>query len=133
MVLAPLVASASEIQIAHQGRLLDSTGVVINGTVSLTVSLWTDATSTGTTDPKCTGTFASVSVENGYYSLVLGSETPLPSAVLGNPALYVQLKVGSADPLAPRQFLYSVPNAQVAARVRSVSTPSGSRSDEGAL
>src|SRR5580700_9108563 len=110
-VLAPSVAFASLPQgLTEQGRLFDDTGNPLNATVSLTFSLYTTA-SGGTA--VWTETQGPVTLDAGYFSVELGSVTPIPQAVWTSATLYVGVAVNSDPEMSPRQSTYSVPYALV--------------------
>ena len=94
----------------YQGRALDGTGQAIDGTHSLVVRLFSDA-STGsawhTTDAMST------SFEQGYFSVSLqGIDT---ANLTGD--TWLSVEIDSAGELAPRQPIGSVPNALTAGRL----------------
>src|SRR5580700_1926751 len=63
--------------VTEQGRLFDDTGNPLNATVSLTFSIYAAATG-GTA--VWTETQPSVVLDEGYFSAMLGSVTPIPQA-----------------------------------------------------
>jgi hypothetical protein len=106
-------AWAVPVTLTHQGRLLDAAGGVIDGSRDLTVSIWSDATSTNTALRSYTETFSGAPVEGGYYSVILGSGGTLDAAALtGN--RWVQVDVGGT-PMLPRSPITSVPASANAA------------------
>lgn len=104
-------AAAAQVpqQIGYQGRLMKSDGTPESGPVQMTFTLF-DAPTAGTS--KWTET-QTVSINDGYYSVQLGSQTPLPASALIGGARYLEIAVGSG-PLAPRQAVGSAPYALVA-------------------
>src|SRR5580700_3803919 len=110
-VLAPSVAFATVPQgLTEQGRLFDDTGNPLNATVSLTFSLYTTA-SGGTA--VWTETQAAVTLDAGYFSVELGSVTPIPQSTWTGATLYVGVAVNSDPEMTPRQAAYAVPYALV--------------------
>ena len=95
--------------IAQQGRLFDSAGKSVNGTLSVVyniyesqagASLWTET--------------QSVQFADGYFSVNLGEATPIPSTIWSGAVRYLGVTIGADSELAPRVALQSVPYAQVA-------------------
>jgi hypothetical protein len=128
------VAQAEDVELAHQGRLLGADGTPISGDRTLVVSLWDHPDSPSTSDRVFVQTFSDIPVDAGFFSVVLGSGgTPLPSSVFDVSPLYVQHEVAGHGVIGPRTVLFRAPQAEVAWRVRSVPTPSGGCSQEGAI
>jgi hypothetical protein len=85
MMLAVTTASATPVELTHQGRLLDAAGVPLNdGNTSLTF----DLQETGSPPIDYWTETLNVSVADGFYSVVLGADS-------GNP---LQAEWFSADP-----------------------------------
>jgi hypothetical protein len=128
LLLAPALAAAAPLDMAHSGRLLDSAGAPLQGPHDLRLTLY-DAVE----DPFWTHLYEDLPVEDGFFSVVLAG---VPSAqLLADVQLGVQID-GAAE-LAPRTALISVPRAHaadVAARIPTAPTgASGSCPAEGAL
>jgi hypothetical protein len=111
-----------------QGRLARPDGTpVANGNYSLRFSLW-DALSGG--NEKWHQTLASVAVRNGTFAAILDltsgftTGNNLRTALNGN--TFLEIKIGSATPLAPRQHLLSVGYALRASSVADGSITAGS-------
>jgi hypothetical protein len=86
-----------------QGRLTRSDGTPIaNGNYSLRFSLWTAVT--GGTE-KWNQTLNPVAVRNGTFAVLLNVASPTD---LFNTNLWLEIKIGTAAPLTPRQQLASV-------------------------
>lgn len=132
-VMAPLAASAADVEFAHSGRLVDSVGNPVNGEISLQVRLFTQTTPQDPQLQMWEDTFDLSHMSDGYFSLILGSGEPLPSSVFDAQAVFVEHQVVGQDPLTPRQMLYRVPAAEVAHRVRTSAALSTSCDDTGAL
>jgi len=114
--IALSVASAASAGplVNQQGRLTNAVGVVVDGTYSLTFSLY-DSAVEGT--KIWSETHVAVPILGGAFSLQLGSVTDLPDDIFSaNPTLYLQLTVEAEDPL-PRQFIQSVPRAYTASHL----------------
>ncbi len=105
--------------ISYQGYLTDSAGQPLNGTVSLTFGLY-EAVSGGS--PLWSETQTNVPVSNGYFSVMLGSVTPLNAANFNGPSRYLQVTVdsGSGPTELPRQQFAAVPYALQAANAWSL-------------
>jgi hypothetical protein len=90
-----------------QGRLTRPDGTPVpDGTYSVRFSLW-DAATSGT--EKWNQTVNSITVRNGTFAVLLDTSTGATDKFNGN--LYLEIKIGSDAPLAPRQPLVSVANA----------------------
>ena len=103
---------AADVELSHQGRLLDSAGAPLEGQHELTFSLYTQALGGSPVWSES----QSVTLSNGIYSAALGSVAPL-SDTLFDDALWLQIGVSDEDFDAPRQFLHAVPFAVRAQRV----------------
>jgi len=86
----------------YQGFLKDASDKPMNDTVSLTFSLY-DVAANGT--PMWSET-QNVAVENGYFSVVLGSTTNFSENVTKG-TLYLGIKVGENAEMTPRQEITS--------------------------
>jgi len=87
----------------YQGYLTDSGGTPVNGTVSMTFSLYASSSWGGA----LWGETHSVTVTDGVYSVVLGNTTPLNPSHFIDP-LYLGVKVGTDSEMTPRQEITSV-------------------------
>jgi hypothetical protein len=99
----------------YQGVLKDGSGTPITGTVSIDFTIY-DAPTGGTA--LWTETQSNVSVNNGLFNVLLGSDTPLPAGLFYGtyaPATsgdrYLGVKVGADPEMSPRQQLVSVSDA----------------------
>ena len=95
-------AFAAPTVLTHQGRLLDSTGTPLTGSQTLDVALFDDP-SGGT---ELWSESLSTSLDAGYFSVLLGEQTPITADVLED-ELYVEITV-NGDTL-PRRRVASVP------------------------
>jgi hypothetical protein len=94
----------------HQGRALHADGTAVNGSTTVVVRLFGQA-SGGTalwTENQ------TVTLEDGFYSLELGSLTPIPGQYLDGRSLWVEVEVGGAFSRAP---IAEVPRATLASRM----------------
>lgn len=105
LAFAP-AALAVPLSMGHQGHIDDSTGTPLEGNHSLTVTLY-DAASGGT--DLWSDTFTT-NLDNGFYSLTLGSGVALSADTLAADEVYVALSV-DGGPELPRLSLTSVPFA----------------------
>ncbi len=96
---------AVPVDVNYQGRLLDTVGNPINGTVPVAVTVWTDL-SAG--DLVFTQEIGSVMVENGLYDFVWGGAGL--GDVLTNDFCWFQVHV-NGEILSPRHRLVAVPYA----------------------
>ncbi len=104
-------------RLGYQGRLLQSDGTPVGGTVSITFSLYNTATPPAGTQPLWTET-QNVALQNGFYSGYLGdvpTSSPLSNVLTGN-EVYLQVSVGGTA-LTPLQRVDSVPYAIMAQNV----------------
>jgi hypothetical protein len=94
--------------LTHQGRLYDAKGVPIASVTTMEfriydaggAELWTEA--------------HSVTFDDGYYSLELGSKQPFPADLWGKPSLEIGITIGADPEMTPRGRIKSVPYALVA-------------------
>ncbi len=113
MVLLGLTAQAAMADIPgtinYQGRLTDLAGnAVTDGTYGVTFTLHYTAAGNS---PTGWSEVQNVQTERGYFSIALGSSTPLSSLGFNYP-YYLEIQVaGDAQPMSPRQHLSSVPYA----------------------
>ena len=106
--LVPLAAGAGDSFFTHQGRVLDTLGDPVEGSVAVAVTLYSD--SSGTTDV-WRQTYSAVAVQDGYYSVHLegldGESSPrdLDGVVGAASALWLGVTVGGGAELSPLQRL----------------------------
>jgi len=103
----PLAQSGGPLLVNYQGLLTDSGGSPLTGPVNLTFAIY---------DGKTGGVklweeiHSSVPLDSGYFSVMLGSVTPLTSSVFDGVERWIQVTVDGGSPLS-RQRLASVPYA----------------------
>jgi hypothetical protein len=107
--LFPALALAQSVPgvMSYQGRLLNADGSVATGAPTITFSLyaageggtalWTEA--------------RTVQLTNGFYSVLLGSQTAFPSNLFDGSARWLGVKVGEDAEMTPRQYIATVPYA----------------------
>src|SRR5438105_2766010 len=105
--------------LTEQGRLLDKNGNPVTGTITIAFAVY-DQASGGA--PIWSET-QNVSLDDGYFSALLGEGTALPPALFNGQARYLGVKVGSDPEMTPRQTVVSVPYAVVAGNVNGDITP----------
>jgi len=120
LLALPLGAAAVETivpsRLGFGGRLLAADGTPVNGVVSITFSLFDQATG-GT--PVWTETQSLLLTVDGAYGTLLGAVNPLPDTVLLNPGQrFLEIAVNAGEPLSPRLELGASPYATVARHVR---------------
>ena len=105
----PGLAMAVPTQLNHQGRLLDSDGIPVEGTLPVTFTL-EDAPEGG--DVLWSETLE-VSFSDGYFSVRLGTDldNDVDASLLSDEPLWLGLTVDGGDPLLPLQPVVSAPYA----------------------
>jgi hypothetical protein len=113
--LLPLIAMTQTLQaqMNYQGRLTDALGVAItDGQYAIEFRLF--SASTGGTELWGPFNAANVDVVAGRFNTIIGAtdavSRPLTTA-LANANIYLQIKVGTNAPLAPRQQILAAPKA----------------------
>jgi len=112
-------AGAVPAQLTKQGRLLDADGLPLEGEVSLTFRLHTDAVD----DSVAWAETHDLTLNVGFYSAVLGADVdgnPLDIDVLNQAPLWVEVQVGADDPMTPRHSVGAVPYAGMVSEAESV-------------
>lgn len=103
----PSVMAQVPTTINFQGKLTNLAGVPSNGNFSVVFSVW-DSASGGSqlwteTQP--------VSISNGIYNVTLGTGTALSTDIFTSSGTWLQIKVGSDQPMTPRIKFNAVPYA----------------------
>src|ERR1700743_991771 len=100
VTLASVEASAAVPQIlTQQGRLLDSSGAPVSGTVAFVFTLY-DAPTAGNvlwTESQM------ITLDNGYFFSPLGDPMPIPATVFQGAVRYLGVKVATDPEMTPRQ------------------------------
>jgi len=107
---------------SYQGILTDSKGNAVNGSHSVTFSLYTAAEGGSAVWSET----KAVTVNNGLCATDLGSVKPLTDGIWSNPGLWLGVKVGSGIEMKPRTKILAVPYALRAKVAESVIGGSGS-------
>ncbi len=104
MLVAGLVTAQVPQLINYQGKLTDAKGNSIDGTFSMLFSIYT--TENGGT--ALWSETQNVTVTDGLFSVLLGTNTAIPYSVFAESVTYLELKVGSDPAMTPRQRMASV-------------------------
>ncbi|MEM8962281.1 MAG: hypothetical protein AAGD38_12430 [Acidobacteriota bacterium] len=116
LIVACVAFAQTPTTLNYQGRLLQNTSDqdAATGTVDIRFSIWTGPSTEGTATELWNETWTGVTLSNGIFSVLLGSNgTPLdPADFQGDDSLYLELEV-DGETLSPRQQLGSAPFAFV--------------------
>lgn len=97
--------------LTQQGRLFDrETGEPLTGSVTLVFTLYDDPEASEEENVLWKETQA-VTLDDGYFSAVLGEEEDLDPALFDGSVRYLGVKVGADDEMTPRQAVTSMPYA----------------------
>ncbi|MCB0057293.1 MAG: phage tail protein [Caldilinea sp.] len=122
LAAAPMSLAASTSSITYQGRLANSAGTPLTGVYDIVFRLYPSVTGGTALWTESWSGANGVQVSDGLFSVVLGSLTPIPQAVVtGNSSLFLGLTVGTDSEMTPRVQLGSVPFA-----VQALTVPDGS-------
>ena len=115
---APTLAGDSTTTISYQGRLADSAGNPITASgIGMQFCLYDTDVGGSPVDGWCEN-HTSVPVEDGLFSVLLGSINPIPISTLANHGtLWLGIKVGSDSEMTPREQIASAPYATVVGTV----------------
>ncbi|MBI5060220.1 tail fiber domain-containing protein [candidate division KSB1 bacterium] len=102
----------------YQGTLASPDGTPLDTTVAVTVSIYNSPSGGG---PLWSSTFEAVTVTDGQFTVLLGSQEPLLGLFLA-PTRWLGVTIGNNTEMTPRQVMVSVPYAY---RVGSIDTTSG--------
>ena len=96
----------------HQGRLFDGKGLPVTGTKTMTFAIYAKANdAVGAELWKETH---SVSLDDGYFTVSVGSSTPFGAVLFDGSERYLGITVDSDTEMTPRSTIASVPYALVA-------------------
>lgn len=87
----------------YQGRLTDTAGTPLSATISIAFSIY-DVDTGGT---ELWTETQSVTVQNGIFTVTLGTNTIIPSAIFSLSERYLGIKVGTDAEMSPRQKIHS--------------------------
>lgn len=113
LLIAAAARGGSPALIHYQGRLLDTTGTPVNGSVSIAVGLYSNVSSGAAVFTQSIGAVAAV---NGMFEFGFGTNTLAFLSAFTNDSVWVGVSVGG-EALTPRQRLMAVPYALTADRV----------------
>lgn len=114
LILTTMPGYAGDV-LSYQGMLTDLSGnQVPDGSYGITFKIF-DALTDG--NELWVDVFPAVQTSKGLFSVLLGSQAELDLGTLGEGNLYLEIKVGSSTPLAPRTLLTSSPRAASASRI----------------
>jgi hypothetical protein len=91
--------------INYQGKITTLTGALVDTSVQMIFTVYDDSTS-GTIF--WADTISSVSVQKGIFSVLLGSNNPIPDSVFDGNIRYLGTKVGTDAEMSPRKAMVSV-------------------------
>ena len=100
--------------INYQGKITAPTGALVDTTISMTFAIYTDSIGT---DSLWSETQASVVVQKGVFSVLLGSVVLIPDSIFDGSIRYLAIKVGSDPEMSPRKAIVSVAYAMRAGTV----------------
>jgi hypothetical protein len=92
--------------INYQGKITTSVGLLIDTTVSMVFTIYSDTGIAGVN--LWSETQDSVKVEKGVFSVLLGSINPIPDSVFNGSVIYLGLKAASDPEMTPRKAMVSV-------------------------
>ena len=119
MLVATGASSAVPSVLTQQGRLLDSAGAPVPGSISIQFTVY-DAATGGASLWTETQT---VTLDDGFFSARLGETTSIGASVFDGSTRYLGVKVGTDPEMTPRQPLVSVPYALLANNANGDITP----------
>jgi len=105
-ILIPVVYSGVPTKISYQGRLTDSAGNPVNGVYPIQFAIYT---SSGGGTYVWEETQANVSVSDGYFTVLLGSLSPIPDSIFDTSTRYLGVKIASDPEQLPRTQMVTVP------------------------
>lgn len=101
--------------ITQQGRILDSEGNAVDGTVTIVFTLYDDPSASEEGNILWEES-QDITLDEGYFSTRLGElgANPFPDDAFDGSVRYLGVKVGGDDEMTPRQEIASVPYALIA-------------------
>jgi len=100
--------------ITHQGRLYDDAGLPVSDTLDVEFALYSGPA----TGASLWSETHSITFDEGYFSVALGSLTPFSTTTFDGSLRYLGITVGADPEMAPRVTVASVPYALVAGDAR---------------
>ncbi|MBI4702922.1 MAG: collagen-like protein [Deltaproteobacteria bacterium] len=118
---APNAVAAVPATVAQQGRLYDAqTGQPLGGDIGLQFAVYENQLAVSPIWME----LQKVTLEDGYFSVALGSQVKLPAEVFDGSVRYLGISVGGDPEMTPRAAIGSVPYALVAGNAIGDITPS---------
>jgi len=116
---APSVSAAVPSVLTEQGRLFSSAGMPITTMQTFVFTIYDSAAAGNVlwTETQM------ITPDDGYFSTLLGSVTPVPPSAFDGSVRYLGIRIGADPELAPRQPLGSVPYAVLANNANGDITP----------
>jgi hypothetical protein len=118
VLLVPSDALSAPVVLSHQGRLLDASSSPVDGFFDITYRIYADSVGG---PPMWEELHSSVHVQEGLFSVALGSSVALPpEVVIGDPSSsrFLEVQVGAEPPMSPRTRLMSSPSSVAAHELR---------------
>jgi hypothetical protein len=117
LALAALTSASARAAVpatlTHEGRLLDNNGQPVTTSQIFIYKIYAAATGgTAMWTETLTVTF-----DQGYFSVQLGTMTAIPNSLLTSGPVYLGIQVGTDPEMTPREQLTSVPYARIASDV----------------
>lgn len=112
LLLTSFSTAQDSLLISYQGRLTDDGGNPINGTQAMTFTIYD-----GVGVSKWTESHPTVQVNDGLFSVILGSQSVLPDSVFTGDDRFLGITIGADPEITPRTQLISSPGAAVSKRV----------------
>src|SRR5512139_1670754 len=119
-LLSPAVAEAAPFAITQQGRLFDTQGMPIAGQLAVEFAIYANE---GDAVPIWTEVH-NITFDEGFFSVSLGSVTPLEADTFDGSVRWVGITIGSDPEMTPRAPVLSVPYALSAENATGDITPS---------
>jgi len=106
LILTSYSSAQDSLLISYQGNLTDDGGEPITGTLLMTFTIY-DVEGAS----KWSESYLDVSVTNGLFTVILGSQTALPDSVFNGDNRYLGISIENNDEITPRTLLTSAPGA----------------------
>ncbi len=94
--------------INYQGAMVDTSGVPVDSTLSITFRMWNDPVSVLPGDLLWNETQPVVVITDGLFNVLLGSVNNIPLSVFDDDSVWLEVKVGLNPAMTPRQRIASV-------------------------
>jgi len=128
LIISLVLVSSSFAQdtllISYQGRLTDDGGEPLTGSYDITFGIYAMPSGSSLLWSE---THSDVSIVNGLFSVILGSQTALPDTVFIDNDRYLGITIGEDPEISPRVMLTSCPSAAIAKSIKGdIETGAGS-------